>query len=354
MKETTNSQTRTVLLIVVPLLAILIAGAALLAGYLLGRAFDPDPTPTAIAAATSDAGLTAPTTTPTSEPSSTAAGPTATPSPSLEPSPSATSTTQNTSTPTPRPTNTPSPSPSPSLTPSVQIRTFTGDPDPIERGGTVTLTWDAPGALTVGITRLSVRGDIFLQPEALGLPAQGSATLQVPDDYVESVKYYLGARSATGELAKGYVTIGVICRYDEYIASRCPLTQDHPWAAYEAFERGRMIWREDTREIYVLHDNGDYETYLDTWQEGDPVTVPGTPPPGLYAPVRGFGNLYASQPQIAERLGWATAPENGYTMWVETIHGGSGRYPGISISFTLPGGSVINLYPFTSTWQSVP
>jgi len=70
--------------------------------------------------------------------------------------------------------------------------------------------------------------------------------------------------------------------------------------------------------------------------------------------VRGFGNLYAQQPHIRERLGWATAPEAGYTMLVETIRGGSGRYPGRSIYFTLPDYHVVNLYPFTSTWQIIP
>ena len=244
--------------------------------------------------------------------------------------------------------------PTPTHEPPVSVRSFTASPDPVERGGAVTLTWDAPGAETVGITRLSPTGDIFLEPEAIDLPARGSIELQVPDHYVESVKYYLGARDAGNRLAKAYVTVGVICSYDEYIAPRCPLTQEHPWAAFEPFERGYMIWRGDTREIYVLYSEDGYETYQDTWQEGNPVVIPGTPPPGLYAPVRGFGNLYASQPQVRERLGWATAEENGYTMWVETTPGGSGRYPGITTYFTLPDGSVLYLYPFTSTWHRVP
>jgi hypothetical protein len=218
----------------------------------------------------------------------------------------------------------------------------------------VTLTWDAPGAQDIGITRLSPEGDIFLATEAFDLPARGSIDLPVPENYVVSVKYVLGARDANGLLAKAYVTVGVICSYDEHIAPRCPLTQDEVWAAYEPFEHGFMIWRSDTREIYVLYDDAGYETYTDTWQEGDPVLIAGTPPPGLYAPVRGFGNLYASQPQVRERLGWATAPEGGYTIWVETIPGGSGRYPGISTYFSLPDSSVVNLYPFTTTWQRLP
>jgi hypothetical protein len=330
-----------------------VVGAILLADSAQDvRTAHESPSPTLHVVGTPTPLVVALTATPTSTPEPTR-GPTDTP----QPTPTSTSTPE----PTTAPTNTPRPTPTPTLTlqPTLQptstpgeppqIRSFTASPDPIERGGSVTLAWEAPGTISVGITRLSEDGDIFLTPEAVGLPASGSITLQVPDDYVEHVKYYL-----SGVLHKAYVTVGIICRYDEYIAPRCPLTQDDVWAAYEPFEWGHMVWRSDTLEIYVLHADGTYETYEDTWHEGDPVDIPGTPPPGLHAPVRGFGNLYAQQPHVRERLGWATSLEAGYTMHVETIRGGSGRYPGRSIYFTLPDNRAVNLYPFTSTWTTWP
>jgi hypothetical protein len=315
------------------------------------------PTPLAAAPTATPISMPEPTTEPTDTPQPTPKSP-STPEPTTAP----TSTPQ----PTPTSTNTPQPTQTPTITsqPTLQptsipgepphIRSFAARPDPIERGGTVTLTWEAPGTIRVGITRLSEEGDIFLVPEAIGLPASGSITVQVPDDYVERVKYYLGARDPSGVLHKAYVTVGIICRYDECITPRCPLTQDYVWAAHQFFEHGHMVWRSDTLEIYVLYADGTYETHQDTWHEGDPVDIPGTPPPGFHAPVRGFGNLYAQQPHVRERLGWATAPEAGYTMHVETIRGGSGRYPGRSIYFTLPDSRVVNLYPFTSTWEIIP
>jgi hypothetical protein len=40
------------------------------------------------------------------------------------------------------------------------------------------------------------------------------------------------------------------------------------------------------------------------------------PPPGLYQPIRGFGKLWRTHPEVRDRLGWATAPEQGfYTQW---------------------------------------
>lgn len=287
--------------------------------------------------------------------------------PTSTPQPTAAST--NTSQPTPKPTSTPQPTaastdtpqptPKPTSRPTSvpdelpQGLSFTASPDPVKRGGTVTLSWDAPGATSVGITRLSPEGDIFIETEAFNLPPSGSIVLQVPEDYTESVKYYLGAHDANGVLHRSYVTVSIICRYDNHIAPRCPLTQDYVWAAYEPFETGRMVWRSDTREIYVLYADGNYETFEDTWLEGDPAVDLGTPPPGLHAPVRGFGDLYAHEPRVRQGLGWATAPEAGYTMGVETIRGGSGRYPATSVYFTLPDNHVVNLYPFTSTWELI-
>jgi hypothetical protein len=240
------------------------------------------------------------------------------------------------------------------------IVSFSASPDPLERGGTVTLSWNAPGAMSVGITRLSPDGDIFLVTEASNLPASGSLALPVPEEYTDYVSYYLGARDAKQVLRGAYATARILCPFDDHLAPECPLTHDYVWAAYQPFERGQMVWREDSREIYVLVDpegsanDGNYATFEDTWKEGDPVNLPGTPPAGLYAPVRGFGNLWANQPQVRAKLGWATAEEAGYTMLVETIRGGSGRYPAKSSYFTLPDGRVVILYPFSSSWQVVP
>jgi hypothetical protein len=108
----------------------------------------------------------------------------------------------------------------------VQIVLFTASPDPVEHGGTVTLAWNAPGAAGVEILRLSKEGNIMVPATALALPARGSIDLQVPEEYVESITYYLSARDANGRLHKAYVTVGIICRYDEYLAPRCPLTED--------------------------------------------------------------------------------------------------------------------------------
>jgi hypothetical protein len=87
--------------------------------------------------------------------------------------------------------------------------------------------------------------------------------------------------------------------------------------AIEHFERGTMVWverdREGTAAIYVLFEDGTYERYEDTWEEGQPASHGQTPPPGRYEPVRGFGKLWYENTgaRIRARLGWATDLEAG-------------------------------------------
>ncbi|GEM_PF-1800064 len=94
----------------------------------------------------------------------------------------------------------------------------------------------------------------------------------------------------------------------------CPLEKGRSvFMASQPFQRGRMLWRSDTRTIYVLFQDGTWQAFADTWQEGQPTQDPTlVPPAGLYQPIRGFGRLWREElggPDAA--IGWATAPESG-------------------------------------------
>ena len=91
--------------------------------------------------------------------------------------------------------------------------------------------------------------------------------------------------------------------------------------AEQPFEHGTMLWVESEDRIYVLYDDDqipDWQAFTDEWEPGDPEEDPGLdPPPGLYEPVRGFGLVWREQPNVRERLGWGTAPEQGYTTAIQ-------------------------------------
>jgi len=85
------------------------------------------------------------------------------------------------------------------------------------------------------------------------------------------------------------------------------------WIAHEPFERGQMFWREDTDYIYVLHNTGTWASYRNIWHEGDPVyscphSAPSESPP---TPLRGFGRIWCTHPEVRDALGWATDYERG-------------------------------------------
>jgi hypothetical protein len=111
----------------------------------------------------------------------------------------------------------------------------------------------------------------------------------------------------------------LICPAEEAVES---------YAAGQYFERGLMIWVEDTDLFYVFYEGEDAYGRQSFDQVSAQNVKPGAseaervgeePPPGLYEPVSGFGLVWRGEvegvdPQVRERLGWATAPEVGFTM----------------------------------------
>ena len=97
------------------------------------------------------------------------------------------------------------------------------------------------------------------------------------------------------------------------------------WAVQESFERGVMFWWEDTDEIYVLTQSGNWEMYMDTWLEGmDEYSCSGVPPhESLLMPKWGFGKVWCEQLGGSNpTIGWATTEEQGYSAeWRNFEHG---------------------------------
>ena len=118
---------------------------------------------------------------------------------------------------------------------------------------------------------------------------------------------------------------GLVYRESPEMAARlgCARAEEAPVAlARQSFERGLMLWRADTREIFVFRRDGTWSVHEDTWQEGDLLADPGTPPAGLSAPVRGFGKLWRQSPEIRQAVGWATAAEEPLPGALQQFDGG--------------------------------
>lgn len=80
--------------------------------------------------------------------------------------------------------------------------------------------------------------------------------------------------------------------------------------AYAPFEGGQMLWRSDTDTIYVLFNDGRWESYPNEWRQSAQEYSCGeeSSPP---TPVRGFGRVWCDHPAVRQTLGAVTAAEIG-------------------------------------------
>jgi YVTN family beta-propeller protein len=118
----------------------------------------------------------------------------------------------------------------------------------------------------------------------------------------------------------------------------CPAeTEREVPLAEEAFERGRMFWRGDSREIYVLHDDHTWRAFADTWQEGQPQDDPNLiAPPGLFQPKRGFGKVWREElGGPASQIGWAREEELGFTGVVQAFDAGTTLWSNLGTTYIL-------------------
>jgi hypothetical protein len=247
------------------------------------------------------------------------------------------------------PSPTPSPGPSPTAIP-VEVVSFHAEPATIERGGTITLTWEVNHAAQIGITRLSERGDIYLVPIAEHLGPSGSVTYTVPSDYIERIPFALVMNGADGSYVTERVEVEITCPFARSLYNQCPTSQSTVRMIYQPFERGMMIWRIDDRLMYVLYDeNNAYELHTNVQDMGDSVDHDKTPQ-GFIHPVRGFGSVWMEWPSVRSRLGWATAEETAYNATAEWHQHWMGSNQTHIQVFTLPDGRAVRLI---SDWQIV-
>lgn len=92
-----------------------------------------------------------------------------------------------------------------------------------------------------------------------------------------------------------------------------PINEQAVALSVSRFERGHMIWRQDTRTIYAAYDDGTWRGFPDTFGPGDPDVTGLTPPPGRLEPTRGFGKVWRQNPDVQTKIGWMMVPEQGLT-----------------------------------------
>ena len=253
----------------------------------------------------------------------------------------------------PQATAVPTNPPAPSSTIGASIISFTITPDPVERGGEITLNWETQGMISLSITRLSEVGQIFIESIADNLADSGSVTYQLPEEYVSQAEFILLGTDANDSRYQSTVTVDIICQFTPIYATNifidCPVNQQTVQIATQAFESGLMVWRADTRQIYTLFTGGSYLVFPDTWTTDIVYELPSEPPANLIAPLRGFGYVWATNDVVRNGLGWATAQEQSATVTLETYIIPA-RFVDV-IVFELPNGQVVQIGSAIGTWR---
>lgn len=276
-------------------------------------------------------------------------GPTSTPQPGLTPispqstgtPPSATqSATHVVDDPTPTATVEPSAGASPTAvpepsatatntrTPVPEVRSFTVEPREVRNvGDHVRVTWEAVGE-QAELCSTNCFGPTMCQD----VPLSGNLTLVSDEASLGTNGFALqvssGDQTAVEPVAVRFLCDGLRTWFFEPPPPYCPVGEPSAsYAAGQGFERGFMVWVEDTDEFYVFDAEPDASGRLLFYRTVGLELKPGAseqnrigedPPPGLYEPVSGFGLIWRAEvewPEIGnvrERLGWAIEPEFGF------------------------------------------
>ena len=94
------------------------------------------------------------------------------------------------------------------------------------------------------------------------------------------------------------------------------------WASWTPYERGQVVWRDDTDRVYGFFDSGWWQAVEDTWDGQSATPSRGTPPSGLFEPVRGTGWVWGTNPTFFSELGWARAEQRGFCALVQPFERG--------------------------------
>ena len=73
--------------------------------------------------------------------------------------------------------------------------------------------------------------------------------------------------------------------------------------ARQDFEKGLMLWRADSEQIYVVYDDGQWQTFDDSWDEGQSAISCSEAETHDTSVARGFGQIWCDQIDVRNRLG---------------------------------------------------
>jgi len=188
-------------------------------------------------------------------------------------------------------------------------------------GKTIRCTWETSGAESVRI----VLGTRHRFPIWRDDEPDGTLTFEATDTLYNNPDVTLTARGISGGESTVSVTLDWPCPHTYFFAATVEAPDACPVAgaltaqgAQQPFQGGAMMWIpgiEGSDWIYVLYNDGSWQSYEDTWHEGLPESDPSIiPPAGYEQPIRGFGKVWREHAEVQSKLNWATTGESAVTI----------------------------------------
>lgn len=229
-----------------------------------------------------------------------------------------------------------------------QVNKFTVTPADADRGDTVTLEWDV-ASTEIETMWINVRYALeysygeYVGESGTALPLSGSATYTIPDLPLTSMQFKLMGRD------EHTVDVIVRCPYTFFVEgdslNPCPSAEAYEVeAVYQPFENGFVVEHGGSIWVFTNSADGKYQGLMTTPSE---YLIPqSVPPDGLYPPLTDFASTWESwqtDDYPYNDIGWATAPEQIYTMQIQSTLYGAYKDQGATwYYFTLPDGRIFS------------
>lgn len=188
------------------------------------------------------------------------------------------------------PSQSPVPVPSVTTTPVITVT------------ATITATSDPPQTTVAPTTT----GAVTTAPATTVAPKTAPATTAAPTTMVASTVCRVDMRRGFGKLYNERADLAPRLGCPQVVEAQARLV-------YQAFQRGFMVWHQQSDAIYVFYNTGTWARYAAPGSA--PTATPSTPAPTplnscASTPLRGFGSIWTTYPVVRNGLGCPVNAEN--------------------------------------------
>lgn len=236
-----------------------------------------------------------------------------------------------------------------------RIEFFTSDVIAASPGSSITLYWSTRNVNGATIYRLDRSG---ARNQLWNVPPDGNLVVPTRRSDRDEIRFLLIAGDA--DLAvEAALNIPLACPEQWFFEPQpdsCPTEPAQESQLLEQrFERGRMLYVENTNQVYGLFNDGFDPAWISFENRYNPeihaeFEESFVPPPGFYQPTGILGFVWRGSDTVRSRLGLALEPQIRYEGTIQTATLPNGE---ASLYASSTDGTVLQLIPGGAAWQII-